>query len=100
MEKNVILSPISIGELTTVISETVEKEVSRILLISKPSLEPELLTRKQTAKVLGISLVTLNIWQKTGLVPSYRINTRIRFKRDEVMRCLNQVQTKSFGRVA
>jgi len=96
-----ILSPISIGELKTVISDTVIDEVRKLLLPKQQ--EPEssvLLTRNDASKILGVSLVTLNEWQKSGLIPAYRINTRIRFKRDEVMSCLIAIQTKSFKSVA
>ena len=98
--ENLILSPISIGELTSVISETVSNEVNRILSLHKQPEQTEYITRKDTAKILGVSLVTLNVWQKTGLVTGYRINTRVRFKRAEVLNSLLKIQTKSFGEVA
>jgi len=98
--ENLILSPISIGELKTVISETVSSEVNRILSLTKSPAPPQLITRKETAKLLGISLVTLNEWQKSGRIPAYRINTRIRYKHEEVLKCLIQLQTNNYGEVA
>ena len=95
--ENVILSPISIGELKTVISESVESEFKKQISLNKQPEPQELITRKETAKILGVSLVTLNEWQKSGRVPAYRINTRVRFKRDEVLNCLSLIQTKSIG---
>lgn len=91
--ENLILSPISIGELRTVISETVSMEVNRLFNLNKPTEQAEYITRKETAKILGVSLVTLNEWQKTGRVPAYRINTRVRYKRDEVLNCLTLILT-------
>ena len=55
--------------------------------------QTELITRKQTAKIIGISLPTLNEWSKRGVIPSYRIGTRVRYKKDEVMSCLTKVKT-------
>lgn len=98
--ENLILSPITIGELTTVISETVSNEVNRILSLQKQPQQPEYFTRKETAKLLGISLVTLNSWQKNGLVPAYRINTRVRFKKEDVFKSLSKIQTNTIGEVA
>lgn len=95
--EQVVLSPISIGELRAVISETVSSEVKKILSLAKPE-TPEYYTRKETAKLLGISLVTLNEWQRTGIVPAYRINTRVRFKREDVLNSLSKIQTNSLGR--
>jgi excisionase family DNA binding protein len=97
---DLMLSPISIGELRTVISETVSNEVNRILSLNNKPEQPEYYTRKQTAKLLGISLVTLNEWQRTGLVPAYRINTRVRYKREDVLNSLSKIQTNTIGEVA
>lgn len=98
--ENLILSPISIGELRTVISETVSMEVNRLFNLNKPIEQPEFITRKETSKILGVSLVTLSSWQNSGIIPAYRINTRVRFKRVEVISCLTAIQTKSFGVLA
>lgn len=95
---DLILSPISIGELRTVISETVSSEVNKLLQLQNQQPPTELISRKETAKILGVSLVTLNEWQKTGLIPAYRINSRIRYKRVEVMESLSKIQGASFGR--
>lgn len=95
--ENQIFSPISIGELKTVISETVMNEVKKLLLSNQQPQQPEFITRKETSKILGVSLVTLSSWQNSGIIPAYRINTRVRFKRVEVISCLTAIQTKSFG---
>lgn len=100
MIDNIILSPISIGELKSVISETVTNEVNRILSLNNKSDQPEYFTRKETAKLLGVSLVTLNEWQRTGLVPAYRINTRVRYKKEDVLNSLMKIQTNTIGEVA
>lgn len=98
--EQLIFSPISIGELKSVISETVESELKKITLqIQNPELT-ELITRKETAKLLGITLVTLSEWQKSGKIPAYRIGTRVRYKRAEVLNALRQIETKSLGEVA
>lgn len=96
----IILSPINIGELKTLISESVINEIKNLISVNNHPEPTELISRKVAAQILGVSLVTLNSWQKTGRVPAYRINTRVRFKRDEVISCLNVIQTKSFGEAA
>lgn len=50
----------------------------------------ELLTRKETAKVFGISLPTLNEYTKTGLIIGYRIGSRVRYKKGEILEALKQ----------
>jgi excisionase family DNA binding protein len=96
--ENLILCPISIGDLRAVISETVSNEVTKLFNQNRQPEQLEYITRKETAKILGVSLVTLNEWQKSGRVPAYRIATRIRYKRAEVLNCLTQIRTSKTGR--
>ncbi|WP_298156685.1 helix-turn-helix domain-containing protein [Flavobacterium sp.] len=50
----------------------------------------KLLTREETADLLSISLVTLWDWTKKDLIPSYRIGTKIRYKKSEVLSSLQK----------
>lgn len=100
MEK-ILFSPISLDELETVIKMTVQREFEMIYNSQTPQPENTFISRRETANILGISLPTLNDYSKRGLLPSYRIGTRIRYKKEEVLNSLNQRQfTKNYGRVA
>ena len=48
--------------------------------------EPNIwLTRKETAKLLGVSLVTIHNWSnKKNILTPYKIGNQIRFKKTEV----------------
>jgi predicted DNA-binding transcriptional regulator AlpA len=46
--------------------------------------EEPLISRKQVASFLGISLVTLTDWMKRGL-PFHKVNGRVYFQRSEVL---------------
>jgi excisionase family DNA binding protein len=93
-----ILSSIPLDELVTVISETVKKEVESATSFRKPESESEYITRQDAARILGISLPTLNDWSKRGVLPSYRIQSRVRYKKAEVLDSLKQVQTIKYRR--
>lgn len=98
---NILLSSIPLNELKTVISETVKKEFETINNSQKPESDNDYLSRKETCKILGISLPTLNDYTKRGLVPSYRIGARVRYKKEEVLKSLSYRQfTKKVGRAA
>ncbi len=100
MEK-ILFSPISLDELATVISDTVKKEFETIHNSQKPEPDNDYLSRKRNLQILGISLPTLNDYTKRGLVPSYRIGARIRYKKEEVLKSLSHRQfTKKVGRAA
>lgn len=95
MQEFIITTP---EHLKTVISETVKDEFARhyqAYSTVEPTNEPpnDLLTRKEAAKLLGVSLPTLNEWSKSGIITGYRISTRVRYKRSELETSLNQMQT-------
>lgn len=91
--------------LTSIPLETIEERFSNVVeqkfqsLLSaikeqKQEQQPnEFLSRKQAAKLLGISLVSLNEWTKTGLIKGYRIASRVRYKRAEIETSLCAIKT-------
>lgn len=56
-----------------------------------------LLTRLETAKLLSVSLVTLWDWTKKDIIPAYRIGNKVRYKKSEVLKSLNQ--KNQFGKL-
>lgn len=49
---------------------------------------PKLLSRKEAAKFLGVSLVTLDQWEKDGKVKSSRIGSRVRYLEADLIKAL------------
>lgn len=56
----------------------------------------KLLTRVETAQILQISLPTLHDYTKRGLIKSYRIGTKIRYKFQEIEEALT---SRNFGQI-
>jgi excisionase family DNA binding protein len=54
-----------------------------------------LITRKQAARTLCISLPTLHDWTKTGKIIAYRIGSRVLYKPTELLSALTQIQTSN-----
>jgi len=48
-------------------------------------------TRRETAKILQVTLVTLHDWVKRGKIRAYKINTRVRFKKSDIDAALQEV---------
>jgi uncharacterized membrane protein len=85
------------------LQSTIKSIVSEIVTsnpITEPTKEQELITRKETAKILGVSLPTLDNWSKLGILKSYKIATRVRYNRDEVLGLFQTNQIAKFGRRA
>jgi excisionase family DNA binding protein len=93
--QNLILSPVPLEQLKSELSDTIKKDIEKLLSLyqTPPQKENDFLTRKQAAALLGISLVTLGDWTKTGKVTGYRIASRVRYKRNELEKSLSQIQT-------
>jgi excisionase family DNA binding protein len=57
---------------------------------NKPTTETYL-TRDNVAKLLSISLVTLWKYTKEGLIPAYRIGSKVRYKESDVVDALKRM---------
>jgi excisionase family DNA binding protein len=101
MPNEIILNGISFEQFKEDFKTIVQNEVQKIVsgLIIAPEPAPELITRKETAHILGISLPTLNEWTKNGTIPAQRIGTRVRYQRANVYASLKDIETLKYRRV-
>lgn len=95
--KEIIFSQIPIEDLRKIIKESLREEMQE-MANSNPKPGIEFITRKETSKILGVSLPTLNEWTKQGLIPAYRISSRVRYKKHEVLEGLLKVNTFKYKR--
>lgn len=71
-------------------------------LLAKQSVEiksNDLITRKQAAEKLNITLSTLNTWTKQQRITSYRQGARIYYKEEELLASLKEVNHKHYKKV-
>jgi len=97
-QAQIILSGVSYEQLEDSIKTIVKNEVDRIIGTAKAESDPELITRKETAKILGVSLVTLNEWTRNGIIPAKRIGTRVRYEKADVFNSLKNIETLKYRR--
>lgn len=93
-----IFSQFTLDELTAKIYEKLKPEFQNLSIQKSPQKEV-LLTSKQSATLLRISLPTLHKWKIEGRINFYRIGTRIRFKESELLSALGSSQVKKGGRI-
>ena len=60
------------------------KEEFKTIQIPKSDEDIVWLTRNEAAKYFGVSLVTIYNWTKEGILTSYKISNRLRFKKSEL----------------
>ena len=87
----VFLNTLELSDIKKIIEEALENKLKGFSVPKKTVLT--LLTRKDTAKFLRISLPTLHDWTKNGIVKAHRIGNRVLYKQDEVTQALNEIQT-------
>lgn len=87
---NLILSTYTPEELSGIIHNAIKEAVKDIKPREQEPTNERLLTRKETADKLKISLVTLGDWTKRGLIQSYIIGGRVLYKESEIEASLNK----------
>ena len=73
------------------ILQDVRSELKLISENFRPVSPPEFLTRREAAKLLKVSIVTLSDWNKKGILNPYRLGNLIRYKRSELEEALIQI---------
>jgi hypothetical protein len=94
--EQIILTPTTKKEL---ISELTAAILSGMTSMLKESRDEDLnaktwLTSKETESILKISSVTRWNWSNDGILKSYKIGNRLRYRKDEVMQALIRLESK------
>lgn len=88
-----ILSNISIDEIVERITTNVVEKIKEVSINATPVVEEDpILTRKETATILQISLVSLHKWTKEGKIKALKISGRVRYKKSDVLKSLKVIE--------
>jgi excisionase family DNA binding protein len=93
----ILLNGINLSDIKKVLREVLEEKSNDF---TKPviSEDQKYLSRKEVAKLLKISLTTLNDWSKQGIVQAYRIGNRVLYKKKEIEDSVSKVQSFKYKR--
>ncbi|MFD2200179.1 helix-turn-helix domain-containing protein [Shivajiella indica] len=84
-------------ELTGIIHNSLKEALEKFNHLPKEQPKPDpFLSRKETAKRLKTSLVSLRSWTKAGLIKSYVIGGRVLYKESDIEAALTEVKTVKF----
>ena len=78
-------------EFKELISESVKNQFNALSSQSKENVkdeQKEFITRKETAKLFNVSLVTIHEWQNNGILKVYKMGNRSFFKYSELLETL------------
>ncbi len=91
METPFILTSVTLDSFKKILSEIVTELHSRPATTDQIKDKEDLISRKETTKLLQVSFATLNEWTRKGQIPFYRMNRRVYFKKSEVLNSLMKV---------
>ena len=80
------LNLITEQDIRDIISDAVQDSFSK-LSSPKPHHE-EYLTRVEAAELLKVSVGSIDVWRRKGVIKAHRINSRIRFKQAELLNAI------------
>jgi hypothetical protein len=78
-------------EFKELISESVKSQFNALSSQSKECVkdeQKEFITRRETAKLFNVSLVTIHEWQNNGILKVYKMGNRSFFKYSELLETL------------
>lgn len=76
--------------LSHTVSTALQSELAKVSTEAPPT-QKQFLTRHETAKMLGISLVTLDNYIKAGFINAFRLGHKVRFKYNDVFTALTKI---------
>ena len=92
--KTIQITEVSVEELANKVADKLLFKIEDYLKeLSKPK-NDELLTRKEVANYLRISLVTIHSWNKYGILNPIRMGNRILYKKKRHFRCIRRTINK------
>lgn len=98
MQNSIILQNVSLSDIEALFSKVIDDKMKSIAPTT--SVADKLLTRQETARLLKISLPTLDDWTKTGVIKAKRIGTRIRYAHCDVEAAIKDLPNLKYSRRA
>jgi excisionase family DNA binding protein len=93
----IYLNELEIEDIRILFEQILDSKLESIIKQQNSERSDKLLTRKETAKVLRISLPTLNEWTKDGTISSCRIGGRVLYTQEAINESLNARKFKVYG---
>ena len=97
MQNSIILQNVSLSDIEALLSKVIDEKIKSINPEQKNTVS-KLLTRQETARLLKISLPTLDDWAKTGLIRAKRIGTRTRYAYADIEAALKDLPNTKYSR--
>lgn len=92
----IMFTGVNLNQLLEKIGQLIESKLTSIAPQTTLNNQSKFITRHEVARLLKITLPTLNEWTKLGWLQSYKIGNRVLYKEPEVVACIDQLATHKF----
>ena len=96
MMNEILFTGINVNDLLEKIGQVIDSKLSLVAAQTSKENQSKFITRQEVAKLLKISLPTLNEWTKLGWLQSYKLGNRVLYKQDEIELAVSKVATYKF----
>jgi len=86
--QKITIDNIGIEELKNLIGECVRTEIERHSLQKQDPVQDELISIVEVTNIFKVSKVTIHKWKRKGLIPFYKVNRKLYFKKQELLKCI------------
>jgi len=86
--ENIILIPFSINSLRELIEETIQSALASYEKSRPQQQQNELLTQREVAKLLDVSVTTIIKWKSLNLLPYHKVNSRVYYRKNDVLEAM------------
>lgn len=88
--KTVQIDEVSVEELADKVADILLVKIENYLKELSNLKNDEILTKKEVAAYLRVSLVTISEWSRVGLINPIRMGNKIFFKKQDILNTLEQ----------
>ena len=91
----VLIPGISVEDFKILLHDAVNSAIKNCFFnVYESQNKKEILTRKETAEFLGVTLATLNAWEKANILTPVRIGSRVRYRIEDVKNSFTKSQLR------
>lgn len=84
------------SELKEMFADVVKEQMKAFFEKKEP--DTSLITRKETAKRLGISLPTLHLYTKEGIIPAVRLGSTVKYRVCDIEKVSSNITNVKYSR--
>ena len=94
--QEVLFTNLQIDDLTKIIEDCILNTLGQNQLLTRDNdeVEENLLSIEDLVKMFNVSKVTIHKWKKKGIIPFYKMNRRVYFKKSEIIESMAHKKRK------